>query len=45
MVESAIPNLGTPSLEFEATLVRKLIQLGPRYTSYPTMDRLSDAFG
>lgn len=44
MMASVIPAPGTPSLEFDAKLVRKLIQLGPRYTSYPTMDCLTDAF-
>lgn len=34
-----------PSVEFDAQLIRKLNQLGPRYTSYPTADRFSDAFG
>lgn len=45
MVASARPATGNPSLEFDANLVRKLIQLGPRYTSYPTADSFSDAFG
>ena len=35
----------TPSVEFDAALVRKLNQMGPRYTSYPTADRFNDAFG
>jgi len=35
----------TPSVEFDAALVRKLNQMGPRYTSYPTADRFTDAFG
>lgn len=34
-----------PSIEFDANLVRKLSQLGPRYTSYPTADRFTEAFG
>jgi len=34
-----------PSVEFDANLIRKLSQLGPRYTSYPTADRFTDAFG
>lgn len=33
-----------PSVEFEPSLIRKLNQLGPRYTSYPTADRFTDAF-
>jgi oxygen-independent coproporphyrinogen-3 oxidase len=35
----------TPSVEFDAALVRKLNQMGPRYTSYPTADRFSGDFG
>lgn len=33
------------SVEFDAALVRKMSQSGPRYTSYPTADRFTDAFG
>ena len=33
-----------PSVEFDAALIRKLDRPGPRYTSYPTADRFSDAF-
>jgi len=29
---------------FDADLIRKLNQLGPRYTSYPTADRFSETF-
>ncbi|HUH94029.1 MAG TPA: oxygen-independent coproporphyrinogen III oxidase [Casimicrobiaceae bacterium] len=32
-------------LAFDADLVRKYDGFGPRYTSYPTADRFSDAFG
>jgi oxygen-independent coproporphyrinogen-3 oxidase len=32
-------------LQFDAELVRKLKQSGPRYTSYPTADRFGDDFG
>jgi oxygen-independent coproporphyrinogen-3 oxidase len=32
-------------LEFDAQLVKKLNQSGPRYTSYPTADRFSESFG
>ena len=32
-------------VQFDAQLVRKLSKPGPRYTSYPTADRFSDAFG
>ena len=35
----------TPSVEFDAALVRKLNQMGPRYTSYPTADRFAGDFG
>ena len=33
------------SLEFDADLIRRLDHNGPRYTSYPTADRLVEAFG
>ncbi|HMA31932.1 MAG TPA: oxygen-independent coproporphyrinogen III oxidase [Casimicrobiaceae bacterium] len=33
------------TLSFDADLVRKYDGLGPRYTSYPTADRFTDAFG
>ncbi len=32
------------SVEFDAALIRKLDRSGPRYTSYPTADRFSEAF-
>ncbi|MYN10147.1 oxygen-independent coproporphyrinogen III oxidase [Pseudoduganella aquatica] len=34
-----------PSVEFDAELVRRLSQSGPRYTSYPSADRFSSGFG
>jgi oxygen-independent coproporphyrinogen-3 oxidase len=34
----------TPSVEFDAALISKLNQLGPRYTSYPTADRFKPEF-
>ena len=34
-----------PMVQFDAALVRKLGKPGPRYTSYPTADRFSTAFG
>ena len=34
-----------PSISFDPALIRKYDQLGPRYTSYPTADRFSSAFG
>ncbi len=40
---TSVPEL--PSLEFDVELARKLGQFAPRYTSYPTLDCLSDAFG
>jgi len=33
-----------PSVEFDAALIRKLNQMGPRYTSYPTADRFTPDF-
>jgi oxygen-independent coproporphyrinogen-3 oxidase len=44
MVVSATASV-PPSVQFDAHQVRKLSQTGPRYTSYPTADRFSDAFG
>ncbi|MBK9115040.1 MAG: oxygen-independent coproporphyrinogen III oxidase [Betaproteobacteria bacterium] len=34
-----------PALAFDAGLVAKYDQFGPRYTSYPTADRFHDGFG
>ena len=34
-----------PALAFDADLVTKYDQFGPRYTSYPTADRFHDGFG
>lgn len=33
-----------PSVQFDANLIRKLSQQGPRYTSYPTADRFTNGF-
>lgn len=44
MVVSAIPVAVVPSIEFDAGLLRTLSQSGPRYTSYPTADRFTEAF-
>ncbi|MGE5650557.1 oxygen-independent coproporphyrinogen III oxidase [Noviherbaspirillum sp. UKPF54] len=33
------------AVQFDAALIRKLSQQGPRYTSYPTADRFTDQFG
>jgi len=45
MVVSTMPVSVVPAVVFDAELVRKLRQLGPRYTSYPTADRFTEAFG
>ncbi|MES2758911.1 MAG: oxygen-independent coproporphyrinogen III oxidase [Pseudomonadota bacterium] len=43
---SAVPPVPAfPIVQFDAQLVRKLSTQGPRYTSYPTADRFSAAFG
>jgi oxygen-independent coproporphyrinogen-3 oxidase len=34
-----------PLVEFDAGLIARLGKPGPRYTSYPTADRFTDAFG
>jgi oxygen-independent coproporphyrinogen-3 oxidase len=34
-----------PSVEFDAELISRLNQMGPRYTSYPTADRFTGDFG
>ena len=44
-MSSAIPVSTVPMVQFDAQLVRKLSKPGPRYTSYPTADRFSGAFG
>ncbi|WP_156369686.1 oxygen-independent coproporphyrinogen III oxidase [Duganella sp. Leaf126] len=33
------------AIEFDATIIAKLSQSGPRYTSYPTADRFASDFG
>lgn len=45
MAVAGIPIKIMPSIEFDGALIRKLTQSGPRYTSYPTADRFTDAFG
>jgi oxygen-independent coproporphyrinogen III oxidase len=40
MVHTAAP----PAIAFDAGLIRKYDRLGPRYTSYPTADRFTEAF-
>jgi oxygen-independent coproporphyrinogen III oxidase len=34
-----------PAVQFDAELIGRLNQMGPRYTSYPTADRFSPDFG
>lgn len=41
---SATNHATVPPVQFDAALIRKLSQQGPRYTSYPTADRFTDAF-
>ncbi|PUA19465.1 oxygen-independent coproporphyrinogen III oxidase [Glaciimonas sp. PCH181] len=45
MVASTIPAVAIPIVDINPELVNKLQQLGPRYTSYPTADRFTEAFG
>jgi len=45
MSVSAAPSAAAIPVEFDAPLIRKLSNSGPRYTSYPTADRFTDAFG
>ncbi|MDQ1924000.1 oxygen-independent coproporphyrinogen III oxidase [Massilia pseudoviolaceinigra] len=45
MSHTVIPIANPRPLDFDAALIRKLSQNGPRYTSYPTADRFSEAFG
>ena len=40
---TSLPNV--QQVEFDATLISRLSQSGPRYTSYPTADRFSADFG
>jgi oxygen-independent coproporphyrinogen III oxidase len=44
MAVPAAAVLANPSVQFDAQLIRKLSQLGPRYTSYPTADRFTEEF-
>ncbi len=37
--------MNSPTIEFDADLVRRVDRTGPRYTSYPTADRFVEAFG
>ncbi|UOD28616.1 oxygen-independent coproporphyrinogen III oxidase [Massilia violaceinigra] len=45
MLHNVIPIASPRPIDFDADLIRKLSQNGPRYTSYPTADRFSEAFG
>ncbi|NHZ37486.1 oxygen-independent coproporphyrinogen III oxidase [Massilia rubra] len=45
MLHTVIPIANPRPIDFDADLIRKLSQNGPRYTSYPTADRFSEAFG
>ena len=44
MVSTLVPH-HSQHVEFDADLISRLTQSGPRYTSYPTADRFSDSFG
>ena len=44
----AVPATAVPissNVQFDAALIRKMSQQGPRYTSYPTADRFTENFG
>jgi oxygen-independent coproporphyrinogen-3 oxidase len=41
---AAAANTANTDVQFDAALIRRLSLHGPRYTSYPTADRFSDAF-
>jgi oxygen-independent coproporphyrinogen-3 oxidase len=45
MQRDLAPASAAPSVEFDAALISRLNQMGPRYTSYPTADRFSAGFG
>jgi oxygen-independent coproporphyrinogen-3 oxidase len=45
MLHNVIPIASPRPIDFDADLIRKLSQNGPRYTSYPTADRFSESFG
>jgi len=44
MIATAAPQNLVQSVKFDRKLIRRLRQLGPRYTSYPTADRFSMEF-
>jgi oxygen-independent coproporphyrinogen-3 oxidase len=45
MSDMSIPCAAAAPVHFDAALIAKLSQSGPRYTSYPTADRFSQEFG
>ncbi len=45
MTQSHLHGQASPVIEFDAALVGRMSQLGPRYTSYPTADRFTESFG
>ena len=44
MSVNPIPLHPVQQLEFDAGLIQRLLQSGPRYTSYPTADRFTEQF-
>ncbi|MFL6672682.1 MAG: oxygen-independent coproporphyrinogen III oxidase [Massilia sp.] len=44
-VQPPIPPAAQSAVEFDAGLLGRLGKSGPRYTSYPTADRFTEAFG
>lgn len=45
MTQSQPAGAFSQAIEFDAALIGRLSQLGPRYTSYPTADRFAESFG
>ena len=44
MLGPQVAACATPVVEFDAALIGRLSQSGPRYTSYPTADRFTESF-
>jgi oxygen-independent coproporphyrinogen-3 oxidase len=44
-VSPSMPGAAHQSVDFDADLLGRLAKSGPRYTSYPTADRFTEAFG
>jgi len=44
-IQTCAPEASAPRVPFDPGLIRKYDGFGPRYTSYPTADRFTDAFG